>query len=97
MDILNWFSWTKQNRVVSSVSDNALIAVGEPDPNRDDKYLTVAVKRSDLLPTIPRFPNYENDAAVNAVVGTPLKGQMYFDTTDNKAKVYDGSSWVSIF
>ena len=96
MDILNWFSWTKQNRVVSSVSDNALIAVGEPDPNRDDKYLTVAVKRSDLIPTVPRLPNYTNDAAVNAVVGTALVGQMYFDTTLSKAKVYDGTVWVAM-
>jgi len=96
MDILNWFSWTKQNRVVTSVSDNALIAVGEPDPNRDDKYLTVTVKRSDLLPTVPKLPNYTNDAAVNAVVVTAEKGQMYFDTTLNKAKVYNGSAWQAM-
>ena len=94
MDILNWFSWTKQNRVVTSVTDDALIAVGEPDPNRDDKYLTVAIKKSNLLPTVPRLPNYTNDAAVNAVVDTALKGQMYFDSTLNKAKVYDGTAWT---
>ena len=96
MDILNWFSWTKQNRVVTSVTDNALIAVGEPDPNRDDKYLNVAIKKSNLLPTIPRLPNYANDTAVNTVVGTALKGQMYFDSTLNKAKVYDGTTWTAM-
>lgn len=96
MDILNWLNWKKSGRIVSSVTDNALIAVGEPDPTRDDKYLTVAIKKSDLLPTVPRLPNYTNDAAVNAVVGTALVGQMYFDTTLSKAKVYNGTAWVAM-
>jgi hypothetical protein len=48
MDILNWLNWKKAGRIVSSVTDNALIPVGEPDPKRDDKYLTVGITVADL-------------------------------------------------
>lgn len=95
MDILNWFSWAKQNRVVTSVTDDALIAVGEPDPNRDDKYLTVAIKKADLLPTIPRLPNYANNTEANAAIpgGVPLAGMMYFNTSNHGMMVHNGSGW----
>jgi len=96
MDIFNWLNWTKNNRIVTSVTDDALIAVGEPDPNRDDKYLTVAIKKSDLLPTVPKLPHFTNDAAVNTFVGTAIAGQMYYDTTLNKAKVYNGTAWQAM-
>ena len=41
----------------------------------------------------PRMPNYSNDTAANTAVGTPLKGHMYYNTTDDKVHVYTGSSW----
>ena len=41
----------------------------------------------------PRMPNYANDTAANTAVGTPLKGHMYYNTTDDKVHVYTGSGW----
>jgi hypothetical protein len=98
MDILNWLHWKKAGRIVSSVSDNALIAVGEPDPKRDDKYLTVAIKKADLLPTIPRFPNYADNTLATAAIpdGVPLPGMIYFNTTTDQLKVYNGSVWQTV-
>ena len=43
--------------------------------------------------TFPRLPNYASDSAATAAAGTAYKGMMYFDTTNNQAKVWDGSSW----
>jgi len=50
MDILNFISWIKGKRLVTSVSDDALVPVGIRTPQRDDKYTTVAIKKSDLIP-----------------------------------------------
>ena len=44
----------------------------------------------------PRMPNYSNDTAANTAVGTPLKGHMYYNTTDDKVYVYTGSSWQAM-
>ena len=44
----------------------------------------------------PRMPNYWNDTAANTAVGTPLKGHMYYNTTDDKVYVYTGSSWQAM-
>ena len=41
----------------------------------------------------PRMPNYANDTAANTAVGTPLKGHMYYNTTDDKVHVYTGAGW----
>ena len=48
------------------------------------------------LPTFPQLPNYANDAAATAAAGTPLLGQMYYDTTLDKAKVYTASGWQAM-
>ncbi len=45
----------------------------------------------------PRVPNYANDAAANTAVGTPQAGMMYFDTTLSKGKMYDGTTWQTLF
>lgn len=50
MDILNFISWiVSKKRVVTTVPDDALIPVGISTPQTDDKYTTVAIKKSDLL------------------------------------------------
>jgi hypothetical protein len=49
MDILNYISWIAgKKRVVTSVPDDALLPVGIRTESRDDKYTTVAIKKSDL-------------------------------------------------
>lgn len=52
MDILNWLNWKKAGRIVSSVTSNGLIPVGEPDPTRDDKYLTVGITVADFAASL---------------------------------------------
>jgi hypothetical protein len=48
MDILNFIHWLRERRVVTSAPADSLLAIGVPDPRRDDKYLTCAIKASDL-------------------------------------------------
>jgi hypothetical protein len=48
-------------------------------------------------PAFPRLPNYDTDSAANtAIGGAPLLGQMYYDTTLDKAKVYTASGWQAM-
>ena len=48
MDILNWLNWKKSGRIVSTITSKAFIPVGEADPTRDDKYLTVGITVEDF-------------------------------------------------
>lgn len=51
MDILNFISWiASKRRVVTTAPDDALVPIGIRTPQRDDKYTTVAIKKSDLIP-----------------------------------------------
>jgi hypothetical protein len=50
MDILNFISWiASKRRVVTSAPDDALVPIGIRTETRDDKYTTVAIKKSDLV------------------------------------------------
>ena len=52
MDILNFISWiASKRRVVTTAPDDALVPIGIRTETRDDKYTTVAIKKSDLLGT----------------------------------------------
>lgn len=58
MDILNFISWiASKRRVVTTAPDDALVPIGIRTETRDDKYTTVAIKKSDLI-TIPE-PTYK--------------------------------------
>ena len=58
MDILNFISWiASKRRVVTSAPDDALLPIGIRTETRDDKYTTVAIKKSDLI-TVPE-PTYK--------------------------------------
>jgi hypothetical protein len=58
MDILNFISWiASKRRVVTSAPDDALVPIGIRTETRDDKYTTVAIKKSDLI-TVPE-PTYK--------------------------------------
>ena len=53
MDILNFISWTKGGRVVTSVdASQTLLPVGLKDPKRDDGYLTGAISVEDFIAQI---------------------------------------------
>lgn len=50
-----------------------------------------------LFNVVPRVPSYATDAAANSAVGTPVAGMIYFDSTLNKGKMYDGTTWQTLF
>lgn len=57
MDILNFISWTKNGRTVSTVDGaNTLVPLGFKDPKRDDGYLAGAISVTDLLALVPTPP-----------------------------------------
>jgi len=59
MDILNFISWVKGSRIVTSVDGaQTLLPVGLKDPKRDDGYLAGAISVSDLTSAFtPTFTN----------------------------------------
>jgi len=62
MDILNFISWTRNGRTVSTVdATNTLVPLGFKDGKRDDGYLAGAISVTDLLdlvPTPPALPSF---------------------------------------
>ena len=59
MDILNFISWIKGSRVVTSVNaSQTLLPVGLKDPKRDDGYLAGAISVADFASAI--VPTYTN-------------------------------------
>jgi hypothetical protein len=87
MDILNFISWIAgKKRVVTSVPDNALIPVGIRTETRDDKYTTVAIKKSDLITTPePAYKVYTalltqsgGDAEFRKDTGLLIIGRTYY-------------------
>lgn len=60
MDILNFISWIKGGRIVTSVdSSKTLLPVGLKDNRRDDKYLAGAISVQDLVTQITPEPAYK--------------------------------------
>ena len=59
MDILNFISWIKGKRVVTSVdSSQTLIPVGLKDPKRNDDYLAGAISVEDFSKQIRQYQSY---------------------------------------
>lgn len=59
MDILNFISWTKNGRTVSTVdASQTLLPVGLKDPKRDDGYLAGAISVTDFLALSPGLPSF---------------------------------------
>jgi hypothetical protein len=59
MDILNFISWIKGSRIVTSVNaSQTLLPVGLKDPKRDDGYLAGAISVTDLLALSPGLPSF---------------------------------------
>ena len=70
MDILNFISWiASKKRVVTSAPDDALIPIGIRTETRDDKYTTVAIKKSDLITSAPTTSCCSVDLQGNYIAG----------------------------
>jgi hypothetical protein len=70
MDILNFISWLKDNRITTTVPEGSLIAVGVPTTKRDDKYLTVAMTLDNAVQSGCKgnTKHYELDITATSVV-----------------------------
>ena len=76
MDILNFISWiASRRRVVTSAPDDALVPIGIRTETRDDKYTTVAIKKSDLI-TAPE-PAYKVYTALLTQSGGSIINYLY--------------------
>jgi hypothetical protein len=76
MDILNLISWiASKRRVVTSVPGDALVPVGIRTETRDDKYTTVAIRKSDLISERPYkvYTALLTQTGTNAPVATILE------------------------
>jgi len=58
--------------------------------------IATQVNRSDrvIFNVIPILPSFSNSTDAETSVGTPLAGMMYFDSSSNQFKGYNGSGWV---
>jgi hypothetical protein len=71
MDILNFISWIKGGRVVTSVDPTqTLLPVGLKDNRRDDGYLTGAITVEDFAAQLAPVPAYKVYTALLSQVGT---------------------------
>ena len=67
MDILNFISWIRAKKIVSSIDPTrTLLPIGVRDDNRDDKYLTTAISVEDFI---------------NQITPDVLYSATFFDTT----------------
>jgi hypothetical protein len=88
MDILNFISWIKGGRVVTSVDPTqTLIPVGLKDSRRDDGYLAGAITVSDLAAQLVPAPAYKvytalfTQSGTNAPVATVLENTLGLSIT----------------
>jgi hypothetical protein len=82
MDILNFISWTKNGRTVSTVDGaNTLVPLGFKDPKRDDGYLAGSITVTDLLAAVPTPPTVINSRGTSLYSVTPAAGP--FDTSQH--------------
>jgi len=70
MDILNFISWIKAKRQVTTAPEGSLIAVGTPSTKRDDKYLTLAMTLNNAVQSgnIGNTKHYELDITATSTV-----------------------------
>ena len=93
MDILNFISWIKGGRVVTSVDPaKTLIPVGLKDDRRDDGYLAGAITVEDfaaqLTPPVPE-PTYKVYTALLTQTGTNAPVATVLENTLGGTPVWD--------
>ena len=72
MDILNFISWIKGGRVVTTVDPaKTLLPVGLKDNKRDDGYLAGAISVADFAAQLVPQPTYKVYTALLSQVGSP--------------------------
>jgi len=83
MDILNFISWIKGRRIVTSVNPTkTLVPVGLKDDRRDDEYLAGAITVSDFAAQLVPAPAYKvytallTQSGTNAPVATVLENTL---------------------
>jgi hypothetical protein len=93
MDILNFISWIKGGRVVTSVDPTqTLIPVGLKDNRRDDGYLAGAITVADLAAQLVPQPTYKVYTALLTQVGiNPPVATVLENTIGNITWTYLGT------
>lgn len=74
MDILNYISWVKENKIITTISDlnTTLIPIGLKDPRRDDDYLSVGISVQSLANIIGGGSGTGTVTSVGAIGGTGI-------------------------
>jgi hypothetical protein len=87
MDILNFISWLKGKRQVTSVNPaQTLLPVGLKDPRRDDEYLAGAISLQDLITQIGPNILYSGtffDTTTQNNGGATVANQVLINSTQN--------------
>jgi len=84
MDILNFISWIKGGRIVTSVDPSqTLLPVGLKDNRRDDGYLAGAISVQDLVTQITPKPTYK----VYTALLTQSGGDDYFSLFEGELTI----------
>ena len=74
MDILNYISWVKENKIITTISDlnTTLIPIGLKDSRRDDDYLSVGISVASLAAIIGGGSGTGTVTSVGAIGGTGI-------------------------
>lgn len=92
MDVLNFISWLKSKKQVTTVdASQTLIPLGLKDPRRDDGYIAGAISVQDLASSFvpPILPNGNTAYGVDAFIQRPINsifntaigsGALYYNT-----------------
>jgi hypothetical protein len=74
MDILNYISWVKENKIITTISDlnTTLIPIGLKDPRRDDDYLSVGISVQALANIIGGGSGTGTVTSVGAIGGAGI-------------------------
>lgn len=98
MDILNFISWIRARKVVSTVdADTTLIPIGVRDETRDDKYVTKIITVSDLATQIGPGGGVTQIIAGTNVTISPIggTGAVTINSSGGTAFTYEIGEYVA--